>query len=320
MTIFHPAKSANVTVVIPTFNACLWLAETLHSVIAQTLDRLEIIVVDNGSTDGTAAMVKQHFPSIILIEQKNAGVSKARNAGLAQASAPMVCFLDQDDLWHPSQLQRQRDCLIHHADAVAVATPYWFWQPDIHGQYPHIDWPPDPGVGAMVPGYDSWTYHLFLLDCWALTSATMLRTAWLQAAGGFDETLPYSEDWEMWLRLSRQRPFLQLAWPPVKYRQHAVQGSRKVRCRDYRTELLTATVSIHGLCSANGQCLDRRAFRRQLASYRMEFGYHLLQAGHRIPAARALMDAWRLQPIKLKWAALALAALTGWRPPQDSSR
>ncbi len=304
----------SVSVVVPTFNAGRLLEETLDSVEAQTLPPLEIIVIDDGSTDDTVERVHRRAPRVRLVTQANRGVSSARNRGWMEAQGDLLCFLDQDDVWHPMQLERQAACLHAIPAAAAVATPYWFCRADGALRLSDLVWPADPGGANMVDGYEGWTYHRFLLDCWALTSATMIRRQALVSVGGFDESLPYSEDWDLWLRLSRQAPFVQLAWPPVKYRQHAVQGSRQVRQRDYRCELLTRTAREHGLCSPDGKCITAGQFRGQLAHYKMEYGYHLASAGLSAPAAAALFTAWCMQPSQLKWLGLSAAVAVGWRP------
>jgi len=304
-----------VTVVVPTFNAGQLLLETLESVRSQTVQDVEVIVVDDGSTDGTPDLVRRERPEVRVIEQPNGGVSRARNRGLAETRTPFVCFLDQDDVWHPLQLERQLACFEAHPEAVAVATPYWFWHPDTNASYRLEPWPDDQGREKLVCGFDGWTYHQFLRDCWALTSATLLRAESVRAAGGFDETLPYSEDWDLWLRLARRQPFLQLAWPPVRYRQHPDQGSRKVRQRDYRSELLQRVAASHGLCSPDGQCLSQREFRQQLARYRMEFGYHLLAGGaSRRAVSGTLLRAWWGHPRRIKWLVASILVTAGWRP------
>lgn len=302
-----------VSIVVPTFNAERHLRETLDSVLAQTLQDFELIVVDDDSTDRTTALVRGNYPAALLVEQANAGVCAARNHGLALARGRYICFLDQDDVWFAQKLMRQVECLEREPALAAVACPYVFWHPDSDGGAGLRSLPPDPGM-QLVAGFEGWTYHQFLLDCWALTSATMLRTAIVRECGGFDTAQPYAEDWDLWLRISRRRPFALLSWPPVLYRQHAVQGSRAIRRADYRCELLTRAARAHGLASPDGQSISAAQFRAQIARYRMEFGYHHLQYGDRWVGVCSLLRAWALQPAR--WRALALAGLgvLGRRP------
>lgn len=300
-----------VSVIVPTFDGRAWVGATLAAVQAQQgLVAAEIIVVDDGSTDGTPDLVRSAFPQVRVLHQSRGGVSRARNRGLAEAQGDCVCFLDQDDVWHPRQLERQLAVMDSRPEVGAVATPYRFWRPT---EEPEPITPVDTGL-SLVPGYESWTWHQFLRDCWALTSATMLRTALVRDLGGFDAERPYAEEWELWLRVSRRAPFVQLAWPPVLYRQHPHQGSRTVRDIDHRVELLLDAVRRHGLASPDGQALSADEFRSIVARYRMEFGYHHAVHGHRRVAVRSLLAAWRMRPAHWRWGALALAVAAGWRP------
>src|SRR5262245_43574539 len=102
------------SVIIPAYNAGRWIARTLQSAQNQTLTQIEIIVVDDGSTDDTADIVRSAMnedPRIILIQQPNRGVASARNSGIAAARSEFVAPLDADDLWHPERLKRHVEAL-----------------------------------------------------------------------------------------------------------------------------------------------------------------------------------------------------------------
>lgn len=304
---------ARVSVIVPTYDGRQWIGATLEAVQGQqgvTQAEIEIIVVDDGSSDGTPDLVCENFPKVRVLHQSRGGVSRARNRGLAEARGDLICFLDQDDIWHPQQVERQLAVMRNRPEVGAVATPYYFWP---RPNEPESAFPPDPGL-SLVPGFEGWTWHEFLRDCWALTSATMVRTALVRELGGFDPERSYAEDWDLWLRVSRCAPFVQLAWPPVLYRQHAQQGSRTVRDVDYRVELLTRAVHRHGLASPDGTSLSADEFRSIVARYRMEFGYHHAVHGCRRIAVRSLLAAWATQPRHWRWGALALAVAAGWRP------
>lgn len=305
---------ALVSVVIPTFNGEVFIADTLRCVLAQTHPAVEIIVVDDGSTDGTCRVVAQVAPQARVLLQRNAGVSAARNAGIAVAQGRYVICLDQDDIWHPGQLARQVAAFAQHADCGAVVCRYHHWYQD-GGAYPApaAVWPADTGL-QVDANFTGWVYHQFLSDCWALTSGTLMRKDAVLACGGFDTSLAYSEDWDLWLRLSQKVPFVLLQWPPVLYRQHPVQGSRSVRSRDFRTDLLLRYAARHGLASADGRCMPPQQFAETVSRYQAEFGYHHLQLGNRWTGVSALGLAWWRVPRHAKRLALAMAGAVGWRP------
>jgi glycosyltransferase involved in cell wall biosynthesis len=96
-----------VSVVIPTWNASRWIVETLTSVLGQTLQPLDITVVDDGSVDGTPEIVRRFEPRVRLVEQENAGGPAARNRGVVESAGQLIAFLDNDDLWEPEKLESQ---------------------------------------------------------------------------------------------------------------------------------------------------------------------------------------------------------------------
>jgi len=306
---------ALVSVVVPVHDGAAHVAQTLTAVLAQTHADVELIVVDDGSSDDTLAEVKRAAPTTRVLRRDRAGgVSVARNEGLAAAGGRFVCFLDQDDIWHPSHLARQVAAFARAPELGAVVVPYQHWYPDTHGEpAPGRLWPEQADDG-FAPDFTGWVYHQFLIDCWALTSATMLRREALDDVGAFDPNRPYGEDWELWLRLSRRWRFGRLGGPPVLYRQHPSQGSRRARDVDHRTELLTSNAHEHGLASRDGRAVPARLFRQNLARYRKEFGLQHLLHGDAVIGRGALWQAWRNDPLRLRVLAMAVAASAGWRP------
>lgn len=308
-----------VSVIIPAWNCERYIAQTLASVLAQSHRPLEVLVVDDGSSDRTPEIVAAHGAPVRLIRQSNQGVCVARNRGFEASRGEFVCFMDHDDHWFPWKLARQVEAFEAHPEAGVVFTDFAVWQPR-DGLFPEPAAVADtddgpPGIDADFSG---WIYHQFLIDCWALTSSVMIRRGVFAASGGFDPSLPYSEDWDLWLRLSREVAFIKLQRVSTLYRQHVRQGSRQVRDINYRVRLLEAASQRWGLASADGRRVDRGLFRRTLARYEMQFGLHHLQHGHRDVAVRSFVHAWRLHPQRLRYGALIAATLMGWRPRLES--
>jgi hypothetical protein len=196
-------------------------------------------------------------------------------------------------------------------DCGVVVGPYQHWHPNDEGVYlPETVTPPRPAdAQALDDDFSGWVYHQFMLDCWALTSATTVRRIAWDSVGGFDTSQSYGEDWELWLRLSREVQFAKLHWPPVLYRQHASQGSRCVRAVDHRVQLLLRSQQAHGLRSQDGRALPAPTFFDTIAKYEMEFGWHHFLYGDRQTAVRALLRAWRRAPAHVSYLARGLAAM-----------
>lgn len=181
-----------VSVIIPCFNAATTLARAIASVRAQAIEEIEIIVVDDGSSDGTSAAAARlggdDLHLIVLPE--NGGVSRARNAGLAAAQGAFVAFLDADDEWLPGKLARQL-AVIEAAPAVGlVATAA-----ESSSRQPVF-----PAENVPATGPDAW--RKLLAYPFVLTSAALIRADILRRVGPFDETLPVAEDQDMWIRIA----------------------------------------------------------------------------------------------------------------------
>jgi len=309
------SRAPQVAIVIPTYNASRFILETVNAVRAQTVQDLEIIIVDDGSTDATCEMLTGLDERLRIFRQANAGVSTARNKGLAEARAPFICFLDHDDVWHPGLLQAQLQAYEALPEHCLVHTDYHVWLPDAQGQFAPaaglLAQPPETGLDTANSG---WAYHQLLVDSFILTSTAMMRTECVREVGGFDTSLPYSEDWDLWLRLSRRWQFAKLKGKYALYRQLPSQGSRKYRPVDHRTVLLEKAVAQWGVASPDGTTHGEAAVRRQLADFHCYYGLDCLRAGDRRRAVRSLLKALRRDPLRGRYLAYLAATLVGWRP------
>jgi glycosyltransferase involved in cell wall biosynthesis len=117
-----------ISVVIPCHNAAKFVASAVRSVLEQTGFDLEVIVVDDGSTDGSAEVVEQAFPSVVVLRQRNQGVAVARNTGIARATHDWLAFLDADDIWLPGKLSAQWKRLASEPGARMAYTAWHVWE------------------------------------------------------------------------------------------------------------------------------------------------------------------------------------------------
>lgn len=205
---------ATVSIIIPAYNAAETLPATLQSVLAQTYGDFELWVVNDGSRDGTTAVVQaQSDPRIHLIEQGNTGAAAARNAGVAASQGELVTFLDADDRWTPEKLADQVAALGQNPQAVAVYS--WTDYIDRAGQplYP----------GGRVHHQGDVYGALFCQNFIENGSNLMVRRAALAQVGGFDPSLDSAHDWELWLRLAEYGEFVRVPKAQILYR--VMEGS-----------------------------------------------------------------------------------------------
>jgi glycosyltransferase involved in cell wall biosynthesis len=308
-------SNPTVSIIIPTYNCETYIAETLDSVVGQTFKDLEIIVIDDGSTDRTREIASSYGAAVRLVTQANSGVCKARNRGIREAAGRYLCLMDHDDYWFPDKLALQLEAMDRHPETGLVYSTFSWWFADANGMFPSPEsYTTERSPEGIDEEFSGWIYHLLLLDCWVLTSAALIRAEVFEKCGLFDESLPYSEDWDLWLRISREYPFVKLKKSLTLYRQHAYQGNLVTRDIDYRTELLTRAVAKWGLCSPDGRCIAKQEFKRTMSRYHRDFGIRHLLSGNLRMANRSFIKSWLTSPASLKSLAYIPAGMLGWRP------
>ncbi len=204
------------SLIIPTYNRADFLKEALESVFNQKRFPHEIIVVDDGSTDHTAEIIRL-FPEIIYIHQNNQGVSSARNTGLKIATSEWICFLDSDDLWKPEKLfiqlqvaQEYPEIFIFHTEEVWIRNGKRVNQ------------------GKRHQKSGGWIFERCLELCLISPSSVMIHRSVFEKIGLFDETLPACEDYDLWLRSTLHYPVHFIPEPLIiKRGGHSDQLSKK---------------------------------------------------------------------------------------------
>lgn len=304
-----------VSVIIPTFNAGKYITQTIESVLAQSLAGIEVLIIDDESSDNTVAIVESFGGPVRLIQQNNAGVCVARNRGITEATGEFICFMDHDDYWFPEKLELQVNAMRNGANVGVVYTEFIRWNEDGSGRFPEpATTRPNMSTAEIDQDYSGWIYHKLLIDCWVLTSTSMIRRAVFDRCGVFDTSLPFSEDWDLWLRISRHFQFLKLRQATTLYRQHPTQGSRVARPIDYRTRLLAQAERQWGLASQDGQSVTRKAFNEQMYRYHMSYAMGCVRARMRTKAAHAFIAGWWRRPTSPKPLIYIAAMTLGWRP------
>lgn len=192
-----------ISVVIPAYNAASFLPRCLESVFAQTLKPEEVLVIDDGSTDNTAALSEEMGARVV--RRKNGGLSAARNTGIKTASSEWIALLDADDRWAPEKLERQAACA--GSDTVLVYTGVRMFD--------------DSGVLEESSAIDAISAREMLRYSNPITpSSVLVRRKALMQDGGFREDIRACEDWEMWYRLQRLGQFVAVPGALTDYYVH----------------------------------------------------------------------------------------------------
>jgi glycosyltransferase involved in cell wall biosynthesis len=207
-----------VSVVIPTYNRWPMIAEAVESVLAQRFSAFELIIVDDGSTDNTARLLSPCDSRLKIFSQPRTGVGAARNVGVAMSRGKYIAFLDSDDLWAPAKLQIQTDFMERNS-AVDICQTAEIWIRD--------GLRVNPKARHRKPTGDIFRRSLEL--CLVSPSAVMMTKELFYLAGGFDESFPVCEDYDLWLRIAVGHPVYLIDRPLVTKRGgHADQLSRSL--------------------------------------------------------------------------------------------
>ncbi|AFZ22783.1 putative glycosyltransferase [Cylindrospermum stagnale PCC 7417] len=200
-----------ISVVIPAYNAMAYLPKTVDSVLKQTFNDFELLIIDDGSSDQIVEWISQITDSRVkLISQKNQGLSGARNTGIAHAQGEYIAFLDADDLWAPTKLEKQVRCLDEQPKVGVVYT----WTLLVDEQ--------DKPTGRIFANHAEGNIWQQLLenDVISSGSSAMVRRCCFETVGVFDCNLNSAEDLDMWLRIADSYPFAVVKELLTLYRQH----------------------------------------------------------------------------------------------------
>ncbi len=258
---FHnnsPMSRPLISVIIPTYNRLELLKLTLESVRNQTFGDFEIIVVDDGSSDGTGEWLSRQ-DDLITLRQKNAGIATSRNNGIAAAKGEWVAFLDHDDLWAQDKLQIQADFIKAHPDHVLVAAK-------------HVRL----GKGYSVPRKPVWIKGDLFVDVFSKsfihTSSVIIRKDIIKSIGGFPSKYGFADEFQVWLKIAHDHPIGYFDKPLVFIRFYESNTSHN------RIGVRTDTYDIL-MNNYDPLKIPRKVYLKTMSDHDISFGRAYIAAG-----------------------------------------
>lgn len=289
------------SVIIPAYNCGLYLAMAVHSALDQDYPNLEIIVVNDGSTDDTLDVLAQFGARIVVVNQPNSGVAAARNLGMQTARGAFIALLDADDLWLPGKLRKQVDYLSAHPELGAVYCAWREWRPDAQGVFsvPQLSRAEmeQQGIEAQDSG---WLYNKLFLDSIIHTSTLLMRREIMQQVGAFDPALRRGQDYDYWFRLARLAPIHKLRAVLSLYRIHPESISHQPHRVNYPVLVIQKALEQWGRVGPEGTETPQALIDGVLSRHWFNFGYLHLQQGDPKLAYAAFRRSLRLHPARVK--------------------
>jgi glycosyltransferase involved in cell wall biosynthesis len=274
-----------ISVVIPSYNSAAYLPDAIDSALNQTMPPLEVIVVNDGSTDETPQILDRYRGRIVSITQENRGLSGARNRGIMAASGDLIAFLDADDFWLPEKLEKQLACLAEHPRAGLVHTGAFWWNQD---------------TGQRTPQRSDRRGRCckeFFFYNGVTVSTVLVKKECLAKVGCFDETIrrPTTQDYDLWFRIARYYELAYVDEPVVLYRVHASNASKQAlsMMEDGLFVVRKALRADPGL----EQELGRGVVNERLFTLLFDIGYYHHDAGRTAEARRYFREALQHRPL-----------------------
>jgi glycosyltransferase involved in cell wall biosynthesis len=260
-----------VSTIIPTYNRAHVICEAVESVLAQTYPNIEIIIVDDGSKDDTLERLKCYGNKISVVSQSNAGPAAARNRGIAAARGDLIAFLDSDDIWLPSKIERQVTLLHRAGPSVpcCLCNILMKWNSGDRASFDLARLKPSAEEGVWLNPDDVLATRFVLFN-----QGIMIRREVLEKIGVFDESIRYLEDVEFPLRLSLEGPWAFIETPLVVWRESMTNSVYKNSLRDElcTRECMIKVLEIHlaRVEKASRESRLRRSVRSELARARWQ--------------------------------------------------
>lgn len=291
-----------VSVITPVRNGRSYIDEAIASVLSQTFQDFEVLVINDGSTDGDYDSLTSTDPRIRVLHLPGCGVSTARNLGMGAARGELIAFLDADDVWFPGKLQAQVSYMQAHLDVGAVFGEFLKWQEEADGEFPSASSLVSDcsALARPAPARSGWLYTRLLMGLLVGTNTAMIRRTVVEAIGGFNMSLCHAEDYDFWLKASRVAEMHALDGPVALYRIHPASAMHRLSQDNALINVLQAARLRWGLVGPRGDSLSPKAFQQRIAQVHFDHAHFHFWQGNRAVARYAFWSAFRagLRPMR----------------------
>lgn len=278
-------KNLTVSVIIPTYNRAHLVGRAIQSVLNQTYQDFELIIVDDGSTDNTDDIIKEFQKKDKRIKyirhEKNKGGSAARNSGIKVSRGEYIAFLDSDDEWFIEKLKRQMKFFKNASPEVSVVYTGFIYKDELGGNT----------CKQYIPKKRCYIYEDILAEnCVGTTSTVLIKRKCFEKVEIFDENLPSCQDWEMWIRIAKEYQFDFIEDPLVTYHIHKSRIST-----DLEAEIKGITIIINKF---SGEFILRRKIYSQ---HCFNIGHLYCHTGNMKKGKEYFLKAIKFYPFNLKY-------------------
>lgn len=264
-----------VSVIIPVRNGKDYLQEALDSVLQQSFTDLELLLIDDGSTDDDYDRYTLQDERLRVIHLTGTGVSRARNVGMAQSRGELIAFLDADDVWFPGKLLAQVRYFDEHPDVGVVFGKFIRWPALPEGGFtPASSLLEDASQFTQAdPERSGWLYTRLLDGLLVGMNTAVVRRSVYEAIGGFDESMRQGEDYDFWLKAARIAPMHSLNGHVALYRIHPASAMHRLSKENQLSILLEMAIMRWGLSDQHGNQAPPEIFKRRLAASNFDHAY-----------------------------------------------
>jgi glycosyltransferase involved in cell wall biosynthesis len=288
-----------VSVVIPAYNASRYVEDALKSVLGQNYPSLQVIVVNDGSTDNTLEVLSRFKDRIQIIDKVNEGSATARNAAFRVARGKYIAFLDSDDFWLPGKLETQ----IRYMEAApSVGVTYGLFDKrteskdekiDMEKTFADFEYLTASHDAELIPDWSGWIYRKMLFESLPHTITVVMRADLVANVGYFDEGLRRGQDYDYWIRLSRVTEFHKLAKKMAVYRIHGENITKRVMLVNSELAVVKKAIKQWGYRDVDGSLISEKEIDKRISELNFNFAYQHCWKGDAKIAYRSFLTSWR---------------------------